>query len=128
MRQLSLARQLSAAEAAEEEIRRASRPLFVLGVLGCLSVFYGEFRGLAVGGLLLVLAALLRFKRSRTAALLIPLGWFGALVAFLASHPGLPTWFQRLDALFFVLATVSGCLAVRATFRYRRAVGSTSLM
>ena len=108
-------------EAAAEEIRQASRPLFVLGALGCLSLFVGDVTDLAIAAVLLALATLLRFKQSRIAAITVSLFWCVGLVLYVTSHAGLPTWPERMCALFFVLCIVSGCLAVRATFRFHRA-------
>jgi hypothetical protein len=110
-------------EAAEEETRQASRPLFVLGAIGCLSLLAGDLVAFATAAVVLALAALLRYKQSRTAALLICFAWSALLISFVITRGGLHTWPEVFRALFFVVAIVSAGLAVRATFRYHRAVG-----
>lgn len=127
MSRLTSEEPLTVAEETEEDIRQACRPLFVL-TFGCLYIFIGDLAGFGRAGFVLALAliALLHFKQSRIAALLISLVWSAVLVVFVESHAGLPTWPERIQALLCTVGIVSGGLAVRATFRYHRAIHSSS--
>jgi hypothetical protein len=114
---------IATCEAADEEIRKATNGFFVLAGLQSLSILDGDIPGVGIALTLGVLAALVRVKRSRVAAVVITVMAGSFLLIFLKALPQFQPWPERLHAVCLVTVLVVSVSTLRATWRYQSAAG-----